>query len=104
MFIGFRKQKDNKQVIIKMVLSILILGFSFIWFIPMYIGDLGESPVCKFRFKVYTYYCHDYSGYGTFNDLIFRFKPNKYGDIDFVTQQGGIQEYFGFKPLKNEVK
>ena len=102
--IKYRKQRKIRTLLIKTISSILIIGFSFIWFMPIHIGQIGESQLCKFRFKIYSYYFHDYGGYGTFKDLFFKIMPNKYGDMDFITEQGGIKEYFGMKPLKKKTK
>lgn len=95
-----KRTKNLKRLIVKGIVSILIIGFSWIWFVPMYVGQRGESPVCKFRFQVFEYDSHDYSGYGNFSDLFFKTIPNKYGTIDFYRKIGGVKEYFGLKSFE----
>jgi hypothetical protein len=103
-FIKFKKHKNIRQLIKKTTLSTLIIVFSFIWFVPIYVGQIGESPVCRFRFKIYTFESDDYGGYGTFNDLFFKVRPNEYGTMYFIAEEGGWQEYFGLKTFKYQTK
>lgn len=96
---SLRKRKVKvalKVKISKIIISALIIGFSWIWFIPIYIGQSGESPVCKFRFQVFEYETHDYSGHGDLKDIFIRPIPRKYGTMDFHRKIGGWKEYFGF--------
>ncbi|OEK09808.1 hypothetical protein A8C32_09865 [Flavivirga aquatica] len=96
----FRKQKNVKPLIKGIIISVLIIAFSFIWFVPIYVGQKGEAPVCKFRFKAYSFESDDYGGYGTFNDLFFKIMPNEYGTMYFITEEGGWKEYFGLKTFE----
>ena len=99
------RQKNNfKKLIRNTTISMLIIGFSWIWFVPIYIGQRGESPVCKFRFQVFEYNSHDYSGYGNFSDLFIKTFPNKYGSIEFHSKIGGVKEYFGLKSFEYETE
>lgn len=93
----YKRKKNLKKLMLKILISILIIGFSWIWFVPIYIGQNGESPVCKFRFQVFVYETHDYSGHGDFRDLLIRPIPVKYGSRDFHRKIGGWKEYFGLK-------
>lgn len=86
----------------KIIISVIILGFSWIWFVPIHIGQRGELPVCKFRFQVFEYDTHDYSGHGNIDDLFFKSIPEKYGMIDLYTKIGGWEEYFGLKSFEYE--
>lgn len=100
----FKQTKDIKRLTSKIILSVLIIGFSWIWFVPIYIGQRGESPVCKFRFQVFEYDSHDYSGYGNFLDLFVKSIPKKYGTIVFYRKIGGTKEYFGLKSFEYQTK
>lgn len=106
---SYRKSKTNRSYTlfyIKLGVGILILGLSWGWFVPMHVGQRGEVPVCKFRFQVFEYTIHDYGGYGNFNDLFFKSKPNKYGSMSFYKRIGGLNEYVGLKDFqeKNNLK
>lgn len=57
--IKYRRYKNFNRLMQKVIISILIISFSWIWFVPMYIGQRGESPACKFRFQVFEYDEHD---------------------------------------------
>ena len=83
----------------KLVLYLLLLGFLFIWFVPMNIGWRGESSVCKFRFQVFECDWHDYGGNGDFYDWLISAKPEKYGTLVLYDKIGGWQEYFGLKAI-----
>ncbi|WP_282079391.1 hypothetical protein [Aquimarina algiphila] len=93
----YMRKKNLKRLIRNIILSIMIVGFSWIWFVPIHVGQIGESPVCKFRFQVFEYEVHDYSGYGNIQDLLIRTVPVKYGAFDFYKKIGGWKEYFGLK-------
>ncbi len=72
------------------------------WFVPIDIGWKNELlPVCKFRFQIFEYDTHDYSGHGDFNDLFLSIKPKKYGMMDIHRKVGGWKEYFGLNSLEN---
>ncbi|WP_271784856.1 hypothetical protein [Aquimarina algiphila] len=86
-----------RRLTLKIIISALVIGFSWIWFVPIHVGQIGESPVCKFRFQVFEYEVHDYSGYGNIQDLLIRTVPVKYGAFDFYKKIGGWKEYFGLK-------
>ncbi len=101
---SYKRTKDIKRLVSKIMLSILIIGFSWIWFVPIYIGQRGESPVCKFRFQVFEYDSHDYSGYGNFSDLFVKTLPIKYGTIVFYRKIGGMKEYFGLKSFEYQTE
>ncbi len=101
--IKYRKHKNIKTLVKKICLSISIIGFSFIWFVPIHIGYKGEAPICKFRFKIYTYESDDYGGYGNINDLFFKITPDEYGTMYFIEKKGDWQEYFNFTSLKDEI-
>ncbi len=91
----YQSKKNSKRLMGKIFLSIMLIGLSWIWFVPMHVGQIGESPVCKFRFQVYQYDVHDYSGYGDIQDVLIRTKPAKYGTIHLQSKIGGWKEYFG---------
>ncbi|TPN82878.1 hypothetical protein [Aquimarina algicola] len=93
----YKRKKNSKGLIRNMILSILIVGFSWIWFVPVYVGQWGESPVCKFRFQVFVYETHSYSGYGDIQDILIKTRPRKYGMRDFYKKIGGWKEYFGLQ-------
>ncbi len=83
----------------KKLLFLFILGFSWVWFVHMEIGWRGESPVCKFRAQIFECDFHDYGR----TDLYDRFLnpiPRKYGCMALYEKIGGWQEYFGFKEVK----
>ncbi len=58
---------------------------------PIYVGQSGESPVCKFRFQVFRY---DVDGYGNWKDYFFSLKPSKYGTMALYEKMGDWKEYF----------
>ncbi|MCL5247790.1 hypothetical protein M4I21_18430 [Cellulophaga sp. 20_2_10] len=95
--------KNKRSHFLKKVLFIFaLIGFSYIWFVPIEIGWKNDLlPVCKFRFQIFEYDTHDYSGYGNFNDLLFSLEPKKYGMIDIHKKIGSWQEYFEFNTVEN---
>lgn len=97
--VRFKYNRNYRSLIFKLIILILLLGFSWIWFIPMYVGQRSELAVCKFRFQVFEYDTHDY-GYGNWNDHFFRMIPHKYGSIVFHSKIGGWKEYFGLKKFE----
>ncbi len=99
-----KKDKQIRKFILKMTLLLLITGFSWIWFVPRHVGENGESSVCTFRFQVFLYDTHDYSGYGNMSDLFFNPIPNKYGRMVFYKKIGGYQEYFKLKSLEYKME
>ncbi|WP_271785422.1 hypothetical protein, partial [Aquimarina algiphila] len=96
----FKSKRKRNHLLQKLLLVLCITIFNYIWFIPIEIGWRGELPVCKFRFQVFEYDTHDYSGHGDFKDLFFRSTPKKYGMIDIHEKIGGWKEYFGLKSFE----
>lgn len=92
----FKKTHFIKQGY-KIILSVLTIGLSWIWFVPVHVGYIGEVAVCKFRFQVLEFDRHDYGGYGELTDLFIDLRPNKYGTAIFYKKIGGWKEYFGLK-------
>jgi len=95
-YLIWSSKKNNKRFLLKIIMSVLIVAFSWIWFIPTYVGQRGENAVCKFRFQVIEYDADDY-GYGTWKGYFFDLKPSKYGTLVLRERVGGWKEYFGFK-------
>jgi len=83
----------------KLILFLLLFGFSWMWFVPMEIEWRGESPVCKFRAQVFECDWHDY-GKTDLYDWVFNPMPKKYGSMAIYSKIGGWQEYFGLKEVK----
>ena len=80
-------------------LSIVLFGFLWIWFVPIEVGRIGESPVCKFRLQVFLCDWHCY-GRSDFNDIFFSMHPDKYGDMALYDPIGGWKEYFGLNSIE----
>ena len=40
-----KKERNVKKLVLKIFISALIIGFSWIWFVPVYLGQSGESPL-----------------------------------------------------------
>lgn len=103
LFVVFRRRKKCRTAIILTFFSLSFLSVCWGWFIPIRIGQKGESSLCKFRFQVYIYDTHDYGGDGELSDWLFLYyydKSNaKYGSIDFGNRIGGANEYFGLKEI-----
>ncbi len=93
----YMRKKNLKRLIRNIILSIMIVGFSWIWFVPIHVGQIGESPVCKFRFQVFEYEVHDYSGYGNIQDLLIRTVPVKYRAFDFYKKNRWLERIFWIK-------
>jgi len=83
----------------KKLVFLCVLGFSWVWFMPLEVGWRGESPVCKFRAQVFECDWHDY-GKTSLYDRFLNPMPNKYGSMALYEKIGGWQEYFGLKEVK----
>lgn len=92
-----KRKRNLKKLIQKILILALIISFSWIWFVPFYVGQRGELAVCKFRFQVLEFDHHDYNGYGDLTDLFIELQPKEYGQTVFYEKIGGWKEYFGFK-------
>lgn len=95
----FILKKKKKLRFTQIIIGLLLLVFSYIWFIPIHIGYIGEAAICKFRFQVFWCDGHDYGGYGDMSDIFIKPMPQKYGRSFFYKRLGGWQEYFGLKNI-----
>lgn len=89
-------KKRRKSLILKLFISILLLSFSWIWFVPMHIGWNGEIPICRFRFQVFENSSDDYGSVPSLKSNLFEYRPRKYGRLYLEKRIGGIKEYFIF--------
>lgn len=88
------KQKCLVKCISKLLLSIFILVFGWIWFVPMQIGWHGEIPVERFRFQVFEVSSDDYGTVPSLLSNLFEYRPSRYGRMYLGKKVGGFTEYF----------
>ena len=101
---GYRVLKRYKKRSLKFAIKIsslfiVILCLLRVWFVPVEVGKIGESPVCKFRLQVFLCDWHNY-GRSDFNDIFFSMHPDKYGDMALYDAVGGWEEYFNLKSIE----
>lgn len=96
---GYKREKKLRPLIRSIIMSAMLMGFSWIWFVPTYVGQKGENAVCKFRFQVFEFERHDY---GTIADWFVVLRPKKYGTVQFYKKIGGWKEYFGIKKVEHQ--
>lgn len=104
LFVVFRKRKRIRVRVILAFCSLIVVSFCWGWFIPVRIGQKGESSICKFRFQVYIYDTHAYNGDGEVSDWLFLYyydnSYSKYGSMAFYKRLGGAEAYFGLKEIE----
>ena len=88
----------TKKNIKRILVLIVLLIFSMVWFVPIHIGWYKEMPYCMFRLEVFEYNQHGY-GKTKWKDIFIRMKPTKYGSFVFYEKIGGTKAYFGLEPL-----
>ncbi len=95
----------RKSLSVKFFTTIVIINvFCYLWFLPSYAGQRGESTVTKFRFQVYETDSHDY-GESYLLESLFCFhwaQCGKYGTMAFYERVGGWQEYLGLKDFEHQ--
>ena len=94
-----RAKEKNKLIGLEILISLLVVGFAWIWFVPIELGFKDQSSVCKFRLQVFLCDWHDYGGYGNIEDLIIRLEPDKYGRLVLYERVGGWQAYLGLEDI-----
>lgn len=72
------------------VIVTVLISFIIIYFVPIPTNKMcGESPICWYKFGVYSYEYDAESGGNTYLG----------GNIYIYQKIGGIQEYFGIKKI-----
>ena len=99
--------KKSRRTLLNVTFIILTVNIlSTIWFIPFHIGYRGEVAICKFRFQVYEYDCHDYGSSHILDNIVCynREMCGKYGCTVFYNRVGKWKEYFGMQKLNFEIR
>jgi hypothetical protein len=91
--------KNWLRLCLKIFLTAILIGFSYIWFVPIQAGWDRESPITKFRFQVFITDTDHYSLPSSIQNVLFEYRPSRYGWMHLGDKVGGWEEYFNLKPL-----